>query len=185
MSGDKVWDAYLDGQIDAIRNYCETDVLNTFLIYLRFELMRGMLSREEFAAESERVRETLRAQPKPHFEEFLAAWQGLAILKGTVARQRRGSGRAGAISSICRTTAAEWPIVAGKAVFIDDALPGERVEWSRLKRGRNFDEGRLERILRGLAGSRGATLRTLRRLRRLRSAAPLRRSARSSSSSGS
>jgi len=35
----------------------------------------------------------------------------------------------------------------GKAVFIDDALPGERVEWSRIKRGRNFDEGRLERVL--------------------------------------
>lgn len=35
----------------------------------------------------------------------------------------------------------------GKAVFIDDALPGERVEWVRVKRGRNFDEGRLERIL--------------------------------------
>jgi 23S rRNA (uracil1939-C5)-methyltransferase len=37
--------------------------------------------------------------------------------------------------------------VEGKTVFIDDALPGERVEWSRIKRGRNFDEGRLERVL--------------------------------------
>lgn len=37
--------------------------------------------------------------------------------------------------------------VEGKTVFIDDALPGERVEWVRLKRGRNFDEGRLERVL--------------------------------------
>ncbi len=37
--------------------------------------------------------------------------------------------------------------VEGKTVFIDDALPGERVEWSRLKRGRNFDEGRLGRVL--------------------------------------
>jgi 23S rRNA (uracil1939-C5)-methyltransferase len=37
--------------------------------------------------------------------------------------------------------------VEGKTVFIDDALPGERVEWSRSKRGRNFDEGRLERVL--------------------------------------
>ena len=37
--------------------------------------------------------------------------------------------------------------VAGKAVFIDDALPGERVEWRRLKRSRNFDEGKLERVL--------------------------------------
>jgi 23S rRNA (uracil1939-C5)-methyltransferase len=35
----------------------------------------------------------------------------------------------------------------GKTVFIDDALPGERVEWVRLRRGRNFDEGRLERVL--------------------------------------
>jgi 23S rRNA (uracil1939-C5)-methyltransferase len=37
--------------------------------------------------------------------------------------------------------------VEGKTVFIDDALPGEQVEWKLLKRGRNFDEGRLERVL--------------------------------------
>jgi len=37
--------------------------------------------------------------------------------------------------------------VEGKTVFIDDALPGERVEWLRMKRSRNFDEGRLERVL--------------------------------------
>jgi 23S rRNA (uracil1939-C5)-methyltransferase len=36
---------------------------------------------------------------------------------------------------------------AGKTVFIDDALPGERVDWVRTKRGRNFDEGRLERVV--------------------------------------
>jgi 23S rRNA (uracil1939-C5)-methyltransferase len=37
--------------------------------------------------------------------------------------------------------------VAGKATFIDDALPGERVEWRRMKRSRSFDEGKLERVL--------------------------------------
>ena len=37
--------------------------------------------------------------------------------------------------------------VDGKAVFIDEALPGERVEWMRVKRGRSFDEGRLVRVL--------------------------------------
>lgn len=36
---------------------------------------------------------------------------------------------------------------AGKVVFVEDALPGERVEWLRVKRGPNFDEARLERIL--------------------------------------
>lgn len=37
--------------------------------------------------------------------------------------------------------------VDGKTVFIDDALPGELVEWQRLKRGRNFDEGKLLRVI--------------------------------------
>ncbi|MET0534178.1 MAG: 23S rRNA (uracil(1939)-C(5))-methyltransferase RlmD [Steroidobacter sp.] len=37
--------------------------------------------------------------------------------------------------------------VDGKTVFIDDALPGEVVEWQRLKRNSNFDEGRLLRVI--------------------------------------
>lgn len=37
--------------------------------------------------------------------------------------------------------------VDGKATFIEDALPGEQVEWRRTKKSRNFDEGRLERVI--------------------------------------
>jgi 3'-5' exonuclease len=74
MSGDKVWDAYLDGQIEGIRNYCETDVINTYLIFLRFELMRGRMTPEQYASECRRVRDTLSVHPKSHFQEFLAAW---------------------------------------------------------------------------------------------------------------
>jgi predicted PolB exonuclease-like 3'-5' exonuclease len=43
MSGAQVWEYYLAGKIEEIRNYCETDVLNTYLIYLRWELIRGNL----------------------------------------------------------------------------------------------------------------------------------------------
>lgn len=74
MSGDQVWDAYLDGELEKIRNYCETDVLNTFLVFLRFELMRGRLTPDEYATEQGRVRETLQREAKPHFLEFLEAW---------------------------------------------------------------------------------------------------------------
>jgi 3'-5' exonuclease len=74
MSGEKVWDAYLEGRIDMIRNYCETDVLNTYLIYLRFELLRGHLLADEYRGEVARVRDMLTQQAKPHFQEFLAAW---------------------------------------------------------------------------------------------------------------
>jgi predicted PolB exonuclease-like 3'-5' exonuclease len=75
MSGEKVWDAYLQGQIEPIRNYCETDVVNTYLIFLRFQMMRGRLLPDEYRTEVARVRETLAQQAKPHFQEFLAAWQ--------------------------------------------------------------------------------------------------------------
>jgi 23S rRNA (uracil1939-C5)-methyltransferase len=37
--------------------------------------------------------------------------------------------------------------VGGKATFIDDALPGEQVEFRVMKRHRNFDEARLERVI--------------------------------------
>lgn len=37
--------------------------------------------------------------------------------------------------------------VDGKVVFIDGALPGERVEWQRTRRKRSFDEGRLVAVL--------------------------------------
>ena len=75
MDRSQVYPAFLEGKLEDIRRYCETDVLNTFLIFLRFELMRGRFSREEYAAELERVREGLRQQSKPHFQEFLAAWE--------------------------------------------------------------------------------------------------------------
>lgn len=74
MSGDKVWQAWLGGGIDEIRNYCETDVLNTYLVYLRFEYMRGRLDAGGLEREFDLVRSTLKASAQPHLDEFLAAW---------------------------------------------------------------------------------------------------------------
>lgn len=74
MSGDKVWDTYLAGGIAEIRDYCETDVLNTWLVYLRFELLRGHLDARDLEREFALVRTTLEGLGKPHLDEFLAAW---------------------------------------------------------------------------------------------------------------
>ena len=76
FSGDQVWGAWLAGNLAGIRQYCETDVLNTYLIYLRFEMMRGRFTRERYAEEVERVKALLRAGKEPHFAEFLRAWEG-------------------------------------------------------------------------------------------------------------
>lgn len=75
MHGSAVYEAYQEGRIEAIRDYCETDVLNTYLIYLRFELIRGHLSAPAFQEETQRLRDYLGAQDRPHFRAFLDAWR--------------------------------------------------------------------------------------------------------------
>lgn len=75
FSGAQVWEAYLAGNLEAIRRYCETDVLNTYLVYLRFELMRARLTHDRHAEEVERVRAFLRGSREPHLAEFLQAWE--------------------------------------------------------------------------------------------------------------
>lgn len=75
MHGAEVWDAYQAGKIDAIRDYCETDVLNTYLIFLRFELIRGRLDASGYESEMQRVRDLLASDGRAHFRDFLTAWK--------------------------------------------------------------------------------------------------------------
>jgi predicted PolB exonuclease-like 3'-5' exonuclease len=74
MDGAAVWPAYQQGNIDAIRDYCETDVLNTYLVFLRWQLIRGNLSEDLYQLECTKVRQLLEASDQPHFKEFLDAW---------------------------------------------------------------------------------------------------------------
>ena len=74
MDGSQVWDAFRAGRIADVRAYCETDTLNTWLVYLRFQLMRGALDRAEYAAELALARATLGKLDAPHWRAFLAAW---------------------------------------------------------------------------------------------------------------
>jgi predicted PolB exonuclease-like 3'-5' exonuclease len=74
MDGSRVWEAYQQGRLDEIRNYCETDVANTYLVFARFQMMRGMLTRARFQKECDLVRSELGKIEQPHWREFLAAW---------------------------------------------------------------------------------------------------------------
>ena len=75
MSGTRVWDSFSCGDIQGIRNHCETEVLNTYLVFLRFELINGNLSPEQYEAECETIRSSLMDINKPHLTEFLNAWR--------------------------------------------------------------------------------------------------------------
>ena len=74
MSGAHVWESFCSGKIDAIRNYCETDVLNTYLVYLRFQQIRSVLNAGELEHEETRLRSLLADSGQPHLTEFLERW---------------------------------------------------------------------------------------------------------------
>ncbi|MDX8399333.1 MAG: 3'-5' exonuclease [Gallionellaceae bacterium] len=74
MDGSKVWEAYQQGELEEIRNYCETDVVNTYLVFARFQLMRGQFTPARYAQELELVRRVLGQSEAPHWAEYLAAW---------------------------------------------------------------------------------------------------------------
>ncbi|MBS1198555.1 MAG: propable PolB, partial [Proteobacteria bacterium] len=75
MDGSKVWSGFQSGKIDEIRDYCETDVVNTYLVLNRFRRMRGELTAEEEKHEAEFVRSRLEQIGAPHWRQFLAAWK--------------------------------------------------------------------------------------------------------------
>ena len=75
VGGAQVWQAYRDGEIKAIRDYCEADVVNTYLLYLRFQVLRGLFQKEQYERERGLLRATLEKQGSPHWREFLKRWQ--------------------------------------------------------------------------------------------------------------
>lgn len=82
MDGSKVWDAYCAGRVAEIRNYCETDVVNTYLIFSRFQLMRGFLPPQSHERELALVRDSLAKSEGPHWKEFLARWEQMGPKPG-------------------------------------------------------------------------------------------------------
>ena len=75
MQGAGVADAWLAGEIDAIRAYCETDALNTYLVWLRFQILRGQLAEDACRDRVAALRDMLLAdKERPHLVEFAENW---------------------------------------------------------------------------------------------------------------
>jgi 3'-5' exonuclease len=76
MDGSQVYAQFLAGEIESVRRYCETDVMNTYLMYCRFQMMRGGFTQAEYAQEIGYVKETLGslAPQESHWSEYLEAW---------------------------------------------------------------------------------------------------------------
>jgi 3'-5' exonuclease len=62
MSGAEVEKYYREGRLREIAEYCESDVVNTYRVWLRYELFCGRLSEEAFQASESNLFELLKTR---------------------------------------------------------------------------------------------------------------------------
>ncbi len=48
VHGDEVSELYYTNELKKIKEYCESDVLNTYWLYLKYELLKGNITKEEY-----------------------------------------------------------------------------------------------------------------------------------------
>jgi predicted PolB exonuclease-like 3'-5' exonuclease len=70
MDGSQVWDAFQAGQIEDIRNYCETDVMNTYGVFIFFQRLRGALTEQQSLEELRLIYETTKSSPQAHWQTY-------------------------------------------------------------------------------------------------------------------
>jgi hypothetical protein len=72
IDGGEVEKYFRDGRIQDIADYCESDVVNTYRVWLRYELFRGKLTNAAFQASEATLSEFIeaRSNTKPHLAEL-------------------------------------------------------------------------------------------------------------------
>jgi len=70
IDGSKVAGYYLENNIKKIRDYCETDVLNTYLVYLRYQLISNSITSEKYNDLIKEIFSLLDESDKKHWKEF-------------------------------------------------------------------------------------------------------------------
>ena len=76
VDGSDVAPMFDAGRVSEIRDYCETDVLNTYLVYLRYQLTRGIITRESHDDAINDVISMIETEKteRAHLGDFMEAW---------------------------------------------------------------------------------------------------------------
>ena len=100
IDGSEVERYFLEGKIREIADYCETDVVNTYRVWLRYELFRGQLSESEHQASERNLADFIapRVNRTPRSPEGQRPELQLRIAQ--VEDVHRASARAGGAASI-------------------------------------------------------------------------------------
>lgn len=73
VDGSQVTGLYDDGKIQEIRDYCECDVINTYLLYLIYQHHNGSINKSSLDKCKKELKDFLQSkiESKPHFAEFI------------------------------------------------------------------------------------------------------------------
>jgi len=74
VSGDQVLELYYSGESEKINEYCQSDVLNTYWLYLRYELLKGNILKEDYLTNLSIFKEKL-PKNRGYSEVFIEAIQ--------------------------------------------------------------------------------------------------------------
>ena len=70
IDGSKVVDYYLANDIKKIRDYCETDVLNTYLVFLRYQLISSGITNKKYNELISEIFSLIDESDTKHWKEF-------------------------------------------------------------------------------------------------------------------
>lgn len=73
--GGRVWEDFLLGRVDLVRNDCEIAVANDYLLFLRCQLTAGVLTPAQYRDECGLLRGYLQRASEPRWRRFLEHWQ--------------------------------------------------------------------------------------------------------------
>ena len=121
------------GGIEAIRNYCEADIVNTYLLFLRFQLMRCAYTPERYAIGARAPARHARQAHRAPLAGVPVALEGVTLRIESLDAEGRGVARN----------------PEGKVIFVEGALPGEEIDFQVLRKKTSFEIGRLTKVLGG------------------------------------
>lgn len=70
ISGNMVLELFYKGEINRIKEYCESDVLNTYILFLKYEILKGNLLLEDYKANLLEMGDKI-PKEKSYFQVFI------------------------------------------------------------------------------------------------------------------
>ena len=79
IDGSQVEQYFKEGRIKEIAEYCESDVVNTYRVWLRYELFRGKLSPSQYRLSEDRLREFIEARENAKQRLVVVVEEGFVV----------------------------------------------------------------------------------------------------------